>query len=87
MEGSKGVLMKFSFQLLVRKIRIRLSNIYHALGDEDQKLHHERIALRLQEDLDLQCAGCGSMYGYDCDSLEALPCAHILHARYVYCII
>ncbi|XP_057658540.1 43 kDa receptor-associated protein of the synapse homolog isoform X3 [Diorhabda carinulata] len=71
-------------KLLVRKIRIRLSRIYHALGDEDQKLHHERLALRIQEDLDLQCGGCGSPYGLEGDSLEALPCAHILHARCAY---
>ncbi|KAJ8978857.1 hypothetical protein NQ317_009001 [Molorchus minor] len=61
-------------KLLVRTVRIRLSRIYHALGDEDQKLHHERVALRLQQDLDLQCAGCGSPYGIESDSLEALPC-------------
>ncbi|CAH1280960.1 unnamed protein product [Diabrotica balteata] len=71
-------------KLLVRKVRIRLSRIYHALGDEDQKLHHERLALRIQEDLDLQCGGCGSPYGLESDSLEALPCAHILHARCAY---
>ncbi|CAH1164835.1 unnamed protein product [Phaedon cochleariae] len=71
-------------KLLVRKVRIRLSRIYHSLGDEEQKVHHERVALRLQEDLDLLCAGCGSPYGIDSDSLEALPCAHILHARCAY---
>nr|CAI5858734.1 unnamed protein product [Callosobruchus analis] len=71
-------------KLLVWKIRIRLSRIYHALGDEDQKLHHERVAFRLQEELDLQCGGCGSPYGVENDSLEALPCAHILHARCAY---
>ncbi|KAJ8921219.1 hypothetical protein NQ315_013691 [Exocentrus adspersus] len=71
-------------KLLVRTVRIRLSRIYHSLGDEDQKLHHERVAHRLQQDLDLQCAGCGSPYGLESDSLEALPCAHILHARCAY---
>lgn len=68
----------------MRTVRVRLSRIYHALGDEDQKLHHERVAMRLQQDLDLQCAGCGSPYGLESDSLEALPCAHILHARYFH---
>ncbi|KAI4454981.1 43 kda receptor-associated protein of the synapse [Holotrichia oblita] len=70
-------------KLLVRTVRIRLSRIYHALGDEDQRLHHERVALRLQQDLDMNCGGCGSPYGFERDSLEALPCAHILHARYI----
>ncbi|KAK9746305.1 Rapsyn N-terminal myristoylation and linker region [Popillia japonica] len=71
-------------KLLVRTVRIRLSRIYHALGDEDQRLHHERVALRLQQDLDMNCGGCGSPYGFERDSLEALPCAHILHARCAY---
>lgn len=65
----------------MRTVRIRLSRIYHALGDEDQRLHHERVASRLTQDLDLNCGACGSPYGLESDSLEALPCAHILHAR------
>lgn len=44
-------------------------------------MHHERVALRLQQDLDLTCGACNSPYGLESDSLEALPCAHILHAR------
>lgn len=67
--------------MLVMIVRTRLARIYGALGDEEQRLHHERVAHRLQQDLDLQCAGCGSPYGLEADSLEALPCAHILHAR------
>ncbi|CAH0549638.1 unnamed protein product [Brassicogethes aeneus] len=71
-------------KLLVRTVRIRLSKIYQALGDEDQKNHHERVALRVQHDLDLNCGCCGSPYGLESDSLEALPCAHILHAKCAY---
>ncbi|XP_025834869.1 43 kDa receptor-associated protein of the synapse homolog [Agrilus planipennis] len=71
-------------KLLVRTIRIRLSKIYKALGDDEHKLHHERIAQRLDKELDLTCGGCGSPYGYESDSLEALPCTHILHARCAY---
>lgn len=76
-----NLLIDAIFQLLVRAVRVRLSRIYHSLGDENNKLHHERVAFRLQHDLDLNCAGCGSPYGLEADSLEALPCAHILHAR------
>lgn len=61
---------------------MRLSQIYEALGDEDQKVHHERVGLRIQKELDLNCGACGSPYGIESDSLEALPCTHILHARY-----
>ncbi|KAL1489449.1 hypothetical protein ABEB36_014342 [Hypothenemus hampei] len=71
-------------KLLVRSVRLRLSRIYHSLGDENNKLHHERVGFRLQHDLDLNCAACGLPYGLEADSLESLPCAHILHARCYY---
>ncbi|KAK9884196.1 hypothetical protein WA026_005150 [Henosepilachna vigintioctopunctata] len=71
-------------KLLVRTVRKRLSRIYAALGDEDQKLHHDRVASSIQIDLDLVCGACGQTYGLEPDSLEALPCAHILHARCAY---
>ncbi|XP_065166321.1 43 kDa receptor-associated protein of the synapse homolog [Atheta coriaria] len=74
-------------KLLVRTVRTRLARIYHSLGDDDQKQHHERVANRLLQDLDLTCGGCGSPYGIENDSLEALPCAHILHARCAYDIL
>ncbi|XP_045468212.1 43 kDa receptor-associated protein of the synapse homolog isoform X2 [Harmonia axyridis] len=68
-------------KMLVRTVRMRLSRIYSSLGDEEQKIHHERVASRLQIDLELICGACGECYGSDPDALEALPCAHVLHAR------
>ncbi|XP_030379611.1 43 kDa receptor-associated protein of the synapse homolog isoform X2 [Scaptodrosophila lebanonensis] len=68
-------------KLLVRKIRSRLALIYRALGDEDQYNTHFRLANQTDAALGLNCGACGELFGLQPDSLEALPCAHILHAR------
>lgn len=73
------VLLKF--QLLVRKIRSRLALIYRALGDEDQCNTHLRLADQTDAALGLTCGACGNVFGLQPASLEALPCAHILHSR------
>ncbi|XP_026470476.1 LOW QUALITY PROTEIN: 43 kDa receptor-associated protein of the synapse homolog [Ctenocephalides felis] len=64
-------------KLLVRTVRTRLSQIYTSLGDSDKALEHERAASELRID----CPGCGEDMGLEPEPLEALPCAHILHAR------
>lgn len=69
------------FQLLVRKIRSRLALIYRALGDEDQCNTHLRLADQTNAALGLTCGACGNVFGLQPASLEALPCAHILHSR------
>ncbi|KAH8376048.1 hypothetical protein KR093_010968 [Drosophila rubida] len=71
----------FRFQLLVRKIRSRLALIYRALGDEDQCNAHLRLADQTDAALGLKCGACGEVFGLQPADLEALPCAHILHAR------
>ena len=71
----------FLQQLLVRTVSSRLSRIYGSLGDEEQKGHHERLAAAMEEDLELRCGSCNETFGLEPDSLEALPCSHILHAR------
>lgn len=69
-------------KLLVRKIRMRLALIYRALGDEEQYKTHSRLAQQAEVALGLHCGACNEAFGIEADSLEALPCAHILHARY-----
>ncbi|XP_059481910.1 43 kDa receptor-associated protein of the synapse homolog [Neocloeon triangulifer] len=71
-------------KLLVRNVRERLARIYCNLGDEEQQAHHERLAAQLDAELELVCGACNLPYGGEADSLEALPCAHILHARCAY---
>ncbi|XP_022217414.2 43 kDa receptor-associated protein of the synapse homolog isoform X1 [Drosophila obscura] len=68
-------------KLLVRKIRCRLALIYRALGDEDQYNTHFRLANQTDAALGLNCGACGELFGLQPGNLEALPCAHILHAR------
>lgn len=71
-------------KLLVRKIRTRLASIYRALGDEEQYKTHSRLAQQAEVALGLHCGACNESFGVEADSLEALPCAHILHARYLF---
>ncbi|XP_024936674.1 43 kDa receptor-associated protein of the synapse homolog isoform X4 [Cephus cinctus] len=78
---------KSDINLLVRTVRSRLSRIYGSLGDEEQRQHHERLAAAMEEDLELRCGGCGKPFGLEADSLEALPCSHILHASCAYDIL
>lgn len=68
-------------KLLVLKIRSRLSLIYRSLGDEEQYKMHSRLAGQSEQALGLNCGACNKNFGLEIDSLEALPCAHILHAR------
>ncbi|XP_073977681.1 43 kDa receptor-associated protein of the synapse homolog isoform X4 [Rhodnius prolixus] len=75
------VAMAIGAKLLIRTVRVRLCRIYQSLGDEEHQEEHGRAAHRLEEELELQCGACNLPFGYDTDSLEALPCAHILHAR------
>ncbi|XP_018407333.1 PREDICTED: 43 kDa receptor-associated protein of the synapse homolog [Cyphomyrmex costatus] len=74
-------------KFLVRTVRFRLSRIYGSLGDDEQKGHYERLAAAMEEDLELRCGSCNESFGLEADSLEALPCSHILHARCAYDIL
>lgn len=70
-------------KLLTRTVRLRLSNIYEALGDEDERDEHERYAIIIEQELGLRCGACSSPMGLDPDCLEPLPCGHIIHTRCV----
>lgn len=67
--------------MLVRKVRLRLAQIYRSLGDEENYQNHIKLATQTENSLGLNCCLCGENYGLENDSLEALPCAHILHHR------
>lgn len=67
--------------MLVRKVRLRLASIYLSLGDEENYQIHVKQATQTENSLGLNCCLCGETYGLQNDSLEALPCAHILHHR------
>jgi hypothetical protein len=67
--------------MLVRKVRLRLAQIYRSLGDEENYQNHIKLATQIEHSLGLNCCLCGETYGLENDSLEALPCAHILHSR------
>lgn len=68
-------------KLLVRKIRARLALIYRSLGDEEQYKAHSRLATQADLALGLHCGACDEVFGIEHNTLEALSCSHILHAR------
>ncbi|KAG8232907.1 hypothetical protein J437_LFUL012821 [Ladona fulva] len=68
-------------KMLVRTVRLRLARIYASLGEEGERANQERLAASVEAELELRCGACGRAFGLRADSLEALPCAHILHAR------
>lgn len=67
--------------MLVRKVRLRLAQIYRSLGEEENYQNHIKLATQIEHSLGLNCCLCGETYGLENDQLEALPCAHILHLR------
>lgn len=67
--------------MLVRKVRLRLAQIYRSLNEEENYQNHIKLATQTEHSLGLNCCLCGETYGLQNDSLEALPCAHILHHR------
>lgn len=62
-------------------MRSRLALIYKALGDEDQHKTTSRLVQQSEQALGLICGACDQSFGTEYDSLEVLPCSHILHAR------
>lgn len=68
----------------MRTVRVRLCKICQSLGDTEQCAEHEREIQAVEEELEMVCGACNATFGFEPDSLEALPCTHILHARYGY---
>ncbi|XKL63447.1 hypothetical protein PGB90_005811 [Kerria lacca] len=75
---------KVGAKLLMRTTRIRLCKICQSLGDVEQMTEHEKKIQQLEEELEMVCGSCNIPFGFESDSLEVLPCTHILHARCVY---
>lgn len=65
----------------MRTTRIRLCKICQSLGDVEQMTEHEKKIQQLEEELEMVCGSCNIPFGFESDSLEVLPCTHILHAR------
>uniref|UniRef100_T1J5G7 RING-type domain-containing protein n=1 Tax=Strigamia maritima TaxID=126957 RepID=T1J5G7_STRMM len=70
-------------KLFMYYCHVRLEEIYGSLGDEINRLQEERLAMSLAADLDRVCGVCRQEYGDTPAPLEALPCAHIFHAKCV----
>ncbi|CAL4059025.1 unnamed protein product, partial [Meganyctiphanes norvegica] len=71
-------------KLLMRSAHIRLAEIYRILNDKENDQLQERLAACLTEEMELVCGVCGDRYGdQGGNSLDALPCSHIFHAKCV----
>lgn len=68
-------------KLVLRAAHLRLGAIYQSLGDQERQKSEERLAVRLEDEMELECGACKKPFGLEPDHLETLPCAHILHAR------
>ena len=66
----------------MRSAHLRLAEIYHILEDGEQQSLQQRLAGCLTDEMELQCGVCGEHYGDTSgNSLDALPCSHIFHAK------
>ena len=68
--------------MLMRACHTRLALIYDELGDDDAVRLQERLASVLVEEMELSCGSCRQHMGIrHANSLDALPCSHLFHAR------
>lgn len=59
--------------------------LYRVLSDDENSGLQERLANCLTEEMELVCGVCHERYGdQGGNSLDALPCSHIFHAKYVF---
>ena len=66
----------------MRSAHIRLGELYRVLNDEENHTLQERLASCLTEEMELVCGVCKERYGdQGGNSLDALPCSHIFHAK------
>lgn len=70
-------------KLFMYYCHVRLEEIYGSLGDEGNRAREEHQAINLAAELDRVCGVCRQEYGDTPGPLEALPCAHIFHAKCV----
>ena len=68
----------------MRSAHLRLAELYRILNDEQNDALQERLAACLAEEMELICGVCQERYGdQGGNSLEALPCSHIFHSKWV----
>ncbi|XP_064116523.1 43 kDa receptor-associated protein of the synapse isoform X2 [Macrobrachium rosenbergii] len=71
-------------KLIMRSAHVRLGELYRVLNDEENHSLQERLASCLTDEMELVCGVCKERYGdQGGNSLDALPCSHIFHAKCV----
>ena len=65
------------------KCHARLLQLYTALSDEESADVASKAVTALTQELELFCNLCGQRYGHRDEALQALPCSHLFHQRFV----
>lgn len=89
---SSGVLMTYRylsillFQLCILKVHSLCEGIYRCKEQQDELREQVVKFLQCVEELELYCGMCGESIGERNQQLQALPCSHIFHLKYVLVI-
>ncbi len=71
------------FQLCILKVHSLCEGIYRCKEQQDELREQVVKFLQCVEELELYCGMCGESIGEKNQQLQALPCSHIFHLKYV----
>lgn len=73
----------FCFKLCTLKVHCLSEGIYRSQGQQEEVREQVVKFLQCVEELELYCGMCGESIGDRDQKLQALPCSHIFHLKYV----
>lgn len=65
------------------KCHWRLQELYKELADEESEEVASRAVTALTRELELYCNYCGQRFGHRDEPLQALPCSHLFHQKFI----
>ena len=72
----------FSFQQFGHlESRIRMTDLYRMVGNLEGSNQCNKDMVQVTNDLELFCGVCGEQMGLSPESLDPLPCGHLIHGR------
>src|SRR4051794_4361090 len=70
-------------QLAMLKCHMRLQELYNQLSDDESEDVASKAVTALTQELELFCNFCGQRFGIRDEALQALPCSHLFHQRFI----